>query len=193
MTSGTRSASPTYETFADDRHLIIYGQRTNDDRIAFGGRGAPYHFGSTVEPRFDQNSEGLRPPRSDAARALPSLEGEITHRWGGPLAMARDQSPSVVVDHESGLASAGGYTGDGVVMSYVAANALADLIVAPETRDRVHSPPLRAAPEHNAGSSNRFAGSASTRASAPPAGPTASKQRQHARVARVAGSSASSN
>jgi len=28
-------------TFADHRHVIIYGQRTADDRIAFGGRGAP--------------------------------------------------------------------------------------------------------------------------------------------------------
>ena len=46
--------------------------------------------------------------------------------------MARDQSPSVLVDYESGLASAGGYTGDGVVMSYVAANALADLLTAPD-------------------------------------------------------------
>jgi hypothetical protein len=50
--------------------------------------------------------------------------------------MARDQSPSVVVDRVSGLASAGGYTGDGVVMSYVAANALADLITHPEQESR---------------------------------------------------------
>ena len=32
------------ETLNDGRHLIIYAQRTADDRIAFGGRGAPYHF-----------------------------------------------------------------------------------------------------------------------------------------------------
>jgi glycine/D-amino acid oxidase-like deaminating enzyme len=120
-----------YETFADDRHLIIYGQRTKDGRIAFGGRGAPYHFGSTVETRFDQNSKVFGLLEATLRELFPSLEGEITHRWGGPLAMARDQSPSVVVDRESGLASAGGYTGDGVVMSYVAANALADLIVDP--------------------------------------------------------------
>ncbi len=41
-----------YETFADDRHLIIYGQRTEDDRIAFGGRGAP----STSAPRSSHAS-----------------------------------------------------------------------------------------------------------------------------------------
>jgi glycine/D-amino acid oxidase-like deaminating enzyme len=36
------------QTFSDGRHLIIYGQRTADDRMAFGGRGAPYHFGSSI-------------------------------------------------------------------------------------------------------------------------------------------------
>ena len=35
-----------FETFADERHLIIYGQRSADNRIVFGGRGAPYHFAS---------------------------------------------------------------------------------------------------------------------------------------------------
>jgi glycine/D-amino acid oxidase-like deaminating enzyme len=123
-----------HETFADDRHLIIYGQRTKDGRIAFGGRGAPYHFGSTVEERFDESPKVFALLESTLRELFPALEGEITHRWGGPLAMARDQSPSVVVDYESGLASAGGYTGDGVVMSYVAATALADLMTDPHAR-----------------------------------------------------------
>jgi glycine/D-amino acid oxidase-like deaminating enzyme len=121
-----------YETFADDRHLIIYGQRTSDDRIAFGGRGAPYHFGSTVEPRFDENSKVFSLLETTLRELFPHLEGDVAYRWGGPLAMARDQSPSVLVDYGSGLSSAGGYTGDGVVMSYVAANALADLLTAPD-------------------------------------------------------------
>ena len=33
------------QTWNDLRHLVIYGQRTADGRLAFGGRGAPYHFG----------------------------------------------------------------------------------------------------------------------------------------------------
>ena len=40
-------------TFSDARHLIIYGQRTADGRLAFGGRGAPYHFGSRIRPAYD--------------------------------------------------------------------------------------------------------------------------------------------
>ena len=41
-------------TFGDLRHLIIYGQRTADGRLAFGGRGAPYHLGSAIRPSFDR-------------------------------------------------------------------------------------------------------------------------------------------
>jgi glycine/D-amino acid oxidase-like deaminating enzyme len=131
-----------YETFADDRHLIIYGQRTSDGRIAFGGRGAPYHFGSTVEPRFDQNPKVFALLEATLRELFPHLEGDVPYRWGGPLAMARDQSPSVLVNYESGLASAGGYTGDGVVMSYVAANALADLLIAPDVATEYTSLPF---------------------------------------------------
>jgi glycine/D-amino acid oxidase-like deaminating enzyme len=122
-----------YETFADDRHLIIYGQRTSDDRIAFGGRGAPYHFGSSVEGRFDSNQKVFDKLETTLRELFPSMQGSITHRWGGPLAMPRDHSPFVRVDYDSGLASAGGYTGDGVVLSHVAATALADLLTAPDT------------------------------------------------------------
>jgi glycine/D-amino acid oxidase-like deaminating enzyme len=37
-------------TFSDYRHLIVYGRRTADGRLAFGGRGAPYHYGSRTRP-----------------------------------------------------------------------------------------------------------------------------------------------
>jgi glycine/D-amino acid oxidase-like deaminating enzyme len=121
-----------YETFADDRHLIIYGQRTTDDRIAFGGRGAPYHFGSSVESRFDTNQKVFEKLEASLGELFPTMPGSVTHAWGGPLAMPRDHAPFVHVDYDTGLASAGGYTGDGVVLSHVAATALADLITQPD-------------------------------------------------------------
>ena len=43
------------ETLTDARRMIIYAQRTADDRIAFGGRGAPYHFGSRIRDNYDNN------------------------------------------------------------------------------------------------------------------------------------------
>jgi len=121
-----------YETFADDRHLVIYGQRTADDRIAFGGRGSPYHFGSTVESRFDANDKVFAMLEATLRELFPTMDGSITHRWGGPLGLSRDHWPSVSVDFATGIASAGGYTGDGVTLSRVAATALADLLTEPD-------------------------------------------------------------
>ena len=59
------------ETFNDARHLIIYGQRTADGRFAFGGRGAPYHFGSAVSPEFDHDRATHEAIARDAAHAVP--------------------------------------------------------------------------------------------------------------------------
>jgi glycine/D-amino acid oxidase-like deaminating enzyme len=121
-------------TFTDGRHLIIYGQLTADGRIAFGGRGAPYHFGSEIRSGFD------RVPRMHAAIAtslvelFPSLSDvAITHRWGGPLGVHRDWYPSVSFDQVAGIAIGGGYVGDGVATANLAGRTLADLVLRRET------------------------------------------------------------
>jgi glycine/D-amino acid oxidase-like deaminating enzyme len=121
-------------TFTDGRHLIIYGQRTSDGRLAFGGRGAPYHFGSTIRPEFDTAPRIAEALTSTLRELFPVLhDAEITHAWGGPLGVARDWSTSVTFDLQRGMASAGGYVGDGVTTSYLAGCTLADLIVGLET------------------------------------------------------------
>jgi glycine/D-amino acid oxidase-like deaminating enzyme len=114
------------ETFSDHRHLIVYGQRTADDRLAFGGRGAPYHFGSRIRPAYDRSPAVF----SALRRALTELFGidpPIAYEWGGPLGIPRDWMPSVGLD--SGLGWAGGYVGDGVAATNLAGRTLADLIV----------------------------------------------------------------
>lgn len=122
------------ETFADGRHLIIYGQRTEDGRLAFGGRGAPYHFGSRITHEQDQNPAvhaalwqvltDLFPVVSDAA---------VTHTWGGPLGVPRDWWASCGLDRSTGLAWSGGYVGDGVGTSNLGGRTLADLILGNES------------------------------------------------------------
>jgi glycine/D-amino acid oxidase-like deaminating enzyme len=116
-------------TFADGRHLIIYGQRTGDGRLAFGGRGAPYHFASGIEESFDR-VPAVHEALGDTLRELfPELDGvSVTHAWGGPLGVHRDWYPSVSFDRSSGVASAGGYVGDGVSTTNLAGRTLADLI-----------------------------------------------------------------
>ncbi len=122
------------ETFSDHRHLIIYGQRTADDRLAFGGRGAPYHFGSAIRPEFDRDAGVHESLRLTLVDLFPAVAGfEITHRWGGPLGIARDWFPSVGLDGASGLAWAGGYVGDGVSTTNLAGRTLRDLILRRQT------------------------------------------------------------
>jgi glycine/D-amino acid oxidase-like deaminating enzyme len=122
------------QTFTDGRHLIIYGQRTADNRFAFGGRGAPYHFGSAIRPDFDSEPR-VHAELAHALRALfPAIgNAEITHTWGGPLGVTRDWTASVGLDRATGLAWAGGYVGDGVATTNLAGRTLADLIRGEET------------------------------------------------------------
>ena len=116
-------------TFHDGRRLIIYGQRTTDGRIAFGGRGAPYHFGSKVRPEYDTDGD-VRELLTEALRELfPVLQdAAITHHWGGVLAAPRDWTPFVRYDKPAGFATAGGYVGDGVATTHLAGRTLAALI-----------------------------------------------------------------
>ena len=116
------------EVFADHGRSIIYGQRTVDDRIAFGGRGAPYHLGSRVAPRFDRDEQVFERLRSELRALLPDAGLEFTHAWGGPLGIPRDWHPAIGYDRESGVAWAGGYVGDGVAATNLAGRTLADLI-----------------------------------------------------------------
>ena len=118
------------QTFHDGRNLIIYGQRTADGRLAFGGRGAPYHFGSRIDPAQDRNASVHTALREVLVDLFPSVaEATITHTWGGPLGIARDWWASVGLNRSTGLAWAGGYVGDGVGTSNLSGRTLADLIL----------------------------------------------------------------
>ena len=117
-------------TFGDGRHLIIYGQRTADGRLAFGGRGAPYHLGSAVRPSFDQEPAVFEALRQTLGELFPAVaDAKVTHRWGGPLGIARDWCASAGLDRASGVGWAGGYVGDGVSTTNLAGRTLADLIL----------------------------------------------------------------
>jgi glycine/D-amino acid oxidase-like deaminating enzyme len=121
-------------TFADYRHMIIYGQRTADDRLAFGGRGAPYHFGSSIRPGFDRADGVHALLRRTLTELFPALRAaRFTHAWGGPLGIPRDWHSSVGLDRASGMAWAGGYVGDGVSTTNLAGRTLADLITGADT------------------------------------------------------------
>jgi glycine/D-amino acid oxidase-like deaminating enzyme len=122
------------ETFSEHRHLIVYGQRTADDRLVFGGRGAPYHFGSAVRPEFDIEPRVFASLQRALLDLFPQVASfEITHRWGGPLGIPRDWHAAVRFDPTTGIASAGGYVGDGVSTTNLAGRTLADLLTGRDT------------------------------------------------------------
>lgn len=122
------------ETFSDERHLIVYGQRTADGRFAFGGRGAPYHFGSTVRPAWEVDVRTHDLVQETLWELFPQLGGAlVTHRWGGAVAVPRDWRVSVDFDPATGLGHAGGYVGQGVAGSHLAGITLADLVAGAST------------------------------------------------------------
>jgi glycine/D-amino acid oxidase-like deaminating enzyme len=122
------------QTFSDFRHLIIYGQRTADGRLAFGGRGAPYHFGSRIKPEFDRDPQVHAELRRTLVELFPALEdAAFTHSWGGALGVPRDWFASVGFDPARRLAWAGGYVGDGVSTTNLAGRTLADLLTGRST------------------------------------------------------------
>lgn len=117
------------ETFADLRHLLIYGQRTADNRFAFGGRGAPYHFGSRISPDLDSNPKVHSEIRKVLDELFPMIKSyKTTHTWGGPLGIPRDWYARVDFDEVNRIATGGSYVGDGVGTSALAGLTIAEKI-----------------------------------------------------------------
>ncbi len=127
-------------TFADERYMVIYGQRTDDDRIAFGGRAVPYAFGSRIDERLERRERSHEQIATTLRELFPVLaDAQITHRWGGVLGVPRNWMPAVDYDRSTGQGWAGGYVGEGVAASNLAGRTLADLIVGNDT-DRTRLP-----------------------------------------------------
>lgn len=117
------------QTFTDFRHLLIYGQRTADNRIAFGGRGARYHLGSSIRSGYDRVPRVFEHLRRTLAELFPLVrDAAITHRWGGPLGVPRDWHASVHYDPVARIGAAGGYVGDGLSTTNLAGRTLAELL-----------------------------------------------------------------
>lgn len=122
------------ETIEDLAHGYVYLQRTADGRIAIGGRGRPYRFGS----RTDTDGETPRATVMELAAQLramfPATRGTgIEHTWSGVLGVPRDWRASVGLDPGSGMGWAGGYVGTGVTATHVAGATLADLVLGRDT------------------------------------------------------------
>ena len=170
-----------FETLSDEAHAYIYAQRTPDGRIALGGRGIPYRFGS------DLDTDGAIAPSTVAQlgrilrRMFPAAApAGIDHAWCGVLGVPRDWCATVTLDPRTGLGWAGGYSGHGVAAANLAGRTLADLVRG--VAEPAHHAALGGPPLASLGARARPLGracTACTRSTAPrtgwsrPAGPRA--------------------
>ena len=117
------------ETIADSAHVYFYAQRTADDRIAIGGRGVPYLFGSRTDERGRTQQKTATALRAITTSLFPATSGvEIEHAWCGVLGVPRDWCTTVGLDPATGLGWAGGYVGSGLTTTNLAGRTLADLV-----------------------------------------------------------------
>jgi len=117
------------ELLSSSRYTVDYLSRTADGRILFGGRGAPYHYGSRVAPGHDRHEATHAMLRAQFTDWFPWLAGvRFSHAWGGAVGMPRTWLPSFTCDPRTGIAAAYGYTGQGVAAANLAGRVLADLI-----------------------------------------------------------------
>jgi glycine/D-amino acid oxidase-like deaminating enzyme len=113
---------------------VDYLSRTRDGRVLFGGRGAPYHYGSAIRPDFDRHDVTHQRLRHAIVEWFPSLaDVRTTHAWGGTVGVPRDWIPTMAYDRATGVATSHGYTGEGVAATNLGGRVLADLITGHET------------------------------------------------------------
>jgi glycine/D-amino acid oxidase-like deaminating enzyme len=117
------------ESLASCNHTVDYLTRTADGRILFGSRGAPYRFGSKISDEQDRHAETHARIQQTLVEWFPTLQGvKFTHAWGGPVGMARDWMPMTEFDPATKIATARGYTGQGVSTANLTGRILAELI-----------------------------------------------------------------
>ncbi|HEY3734524.1 MAG TPA: FAD-dependent oxidoreductase [Streptosporangiaceae bacterium] len=122
------------ETLGDEAHVYVYAQRTADGRVALGGRGVPYRFGSGIDHRGTTQEVTVESLGRTLRTLLPQLrQTPIAHAWCGVLGVPRDWCATVSLDEATGLGWAGGYTGHGVAAANLAGRTLADLVLGRDT------------------------------------------------------------
>ena len=126
------------ETLRDAAHAYVYLQRTADGRIAIGGRGRPYRFGSGLANVGTTPASTVTSLWDALCRLFPAVASAgagVDAAWSGVLGVARDWCPSVGTAPSGlgGVAWAGGYVGDGVATSYLCGSTVADLVLGRST------------------------------------------------------------
>jgi glycine/D-amino acid oxidase-like deaminating enzyme len=122
------------EPLGDMAHYYMYAQRTADGRIAIGGRGRPYRYGSRLDAAGRTPAATVAELWRTLVRMFPdAASSRVAHAWSGVLGVPRDWCATVIVDHATGFGHAGGYTGHGVATANLAGRTLRDLLLRGDT------------------------------------------------------------
>lgn len=122
------------ELLGDAAHVYFYAQRTADDRIALGGRGNPYRYGSRVDTDGRTPRSTVASLRAQLVDCFPALRDVgVADAWSGVLGVPRDWCSSVVQNTSTGVITAGGYVGHGVTAANLAGRTIRDLVLGADT------------------------------------------------------------
>jgi glycine/D-amino acid oxidase-like deaminating enzyme len=122
------------ELLGDHAHAYVYAQRTADGRVAIGGRGVPYRFGSGWDRRGATQPKTVDALQRMLAALFPAAAGAaVDHAWCGVLGVPRDWCSTAHLDRATGLGWAGGYVGTGVSTTNLAGRTLRDLVLGEDT------------------------------------------------------------
>ncbi|EPX80020.1 NAD(P)/FAD-dependent oxidoreductase [Litoreibacter arenae] len=104
---------------SDSKFVVNYYRLSEDNRLLFGG-GESYGY------RFPKDiASTVRKPME---QVFPQLKGvEITHAWGGTLAITMSRLPHISRP-QPGVLSAAGYSGHGVALAGFTGKVLADAV-----------------------------------------------------------------
>jgi len=119
---GPRAAEVMRENIAaHDTKFVVNYWRMDGDRLIFGG-------GETVSYRFPRDIAAV--VRGPLEQVYPQLKGvELTHAWGGTLAITMNRMPCFRRPHPNCL-SASGFSGHGVALATLAGKLMAQAITA---------------------------------------------------------------
>jgi glycine/D-amino acid oxidase-like deaminating enzyme len=128
-----RVAWPGREGFEDKRNFITIGRFAADNRVIFGGRLAPYFYGSDMDTRHMRNEHVFEQLRGAWREFFPMWEDvRFTHAYGGCVAITGTFLP-YVGSVGDGIWYGYGYNGHGVAPSHTVGRTLCDLVLERDT------------------------------------------------------------
>lgn len=114
------------ECLNDSAHTFVYAQRTADDRIAIGGRGTPYKYGSGMPGDGASDARTTTNLRERLESMFPGVYFPVAHAWRGVIGVTRDWCANVTYDERTGVGVVYGFAGHGVTATNLAARTLLD-------------------------------------------------------------------